>query len=278
MLGKNPGKSPFERIEARLQSLIEGSLSVLVSWGSIPQTLAHALANAMHSGLQLSQDGHQLAPGSYTIQVNPERLPYWQADPMLLEIVGQHFTQAAREEGIIFSAGPTLLLAIDPALPLNGVRVLASSGRLSLADTAAFKTPSDAPHPLDNIPLNAFLIVNGSQTFPLRQAVINIGRRLDNHVSIDDPRVSRTHAQLRAIHGSYVIFDLKSTGGTYVNGQRITQYNLNPGDVISLAGVPIIYGQESLNQANRTVQKLPPGTTQNLRKPVDPAIPKKRHP
>lgn len=87
--------------------------------------------------------------------------------------------------------------------------------------------------------------MEGTKVFPLTQSVINIGRRLDNHIVIDDPRVSRRHAQLRAIRGWYILFDLNSTGGTYVNGQRVTQSILYPGDVISLAGVPLIYGQDN---------------------------------
>jgi len=66
----------------------------------------------------------------------------------------------------------------------------------------------------------------------------------DNHLVIDDPRVSRLHAQLRIVRGQFVIFDLDSTGGTFVNGQRIHQYTLRAGDVISLAGVPLVFGQE----------------------------------
>jgi pSer/pThr/pTyr-binding forkhead associated (FHA) protein len=75
--------------------------------------------------------------------------------------------------------------------------------------------------------------------------VINIGRRLDNQLVIDDPRISRSHAQLRAIKGRFVIFDLNSTGGTFVNGERTSQSVMYPGDVISLAGVPLVYGQDN---------------------------------
>jgi len=53
---------------------------------------------------------------------------------------------------------------------------------------------------------------------------------------------------LRVIKGSYVIFDLDSSGGTFVNGARIHQITLNPGDVISIAGVPVVFGQESASQ------------------------------
>ena len=95
------------------------------------------------------------------------------------------------------------------------------------------------------IPENAFLIVEGVKVFPLKLPVINIGRRLDNNVVVDDPRVSRNHAQLRAIKGRFVVFDLNSTGGTFVNGQRANQSVLYPGDVISLAGVSLIFGQDN---------------------------------
>jgi pSer/pThr/pTyr-binding forkhead associated (FHA) protein len=95
------------------------------------------------------------------------------------------------------------------------------------------------------MPENAFLIVEGVKVFPLTAPVVNIGRRLDNQLIIDDPRVSRNHAQLRSIKGRYVVFDLNSTGGTFVNGQRTSQSVLYPGDVISLAGVALIFGQDN---------------------------------
>ncbi len=95
------------------------------------------------------------------------------------------------------------------------------------------------------IPEDAFVIVDGIKVIPLSQPLIRIGRRLENNLVLDDPRVSRTHAELRAINGRYVLFDLNSTGGTYVNGVKITQSVVYPGDVISLAGVNLVYGQKN---------------------------------
>ncbi len=95
------------------------------------------------------------------------------------------------------------------------------------------------------IPEDAFVIVDGIKVIPLNQPLIRIGRRLENNLVLDDPRVSRTHAELRAINGRYVLFDLNSTGGTFVNGLRITQSVVYPGDVISLAGVNLVYGQKN---------------------------------
>jgi pSer/pThr/pTyr-binding forkhead associated (FHA) protein len=93
-------------------------------------------------------------------------------------------------------------------------------------------------------PKNAFLVLQGTRVIPLNQPVVKIGRRLDNHIILQDPRVSRSHAEIKLINDRFVIFDLNSTGGTYVNGRRSTQSVLYPGDVISLAGVIFIYSQE----------------------------------
>jgi pSer/pThr/pTyr-binding forkhead associated (FHA) protein len=103
---------------------------------------------------------------------------------------------------------------------------------------------------------NAFLIVNGLSTYPLTQMVINIGCDPTNQLVLEDPRVSRMHAQLRFITDRFVIFDLDSKEGTFVNGVSITSHVLNPGDVIMLAGVPLVYGQETSSQLGYT-QELP---------------------
>ncbi len=92
----------------------------------------------------------------------------------------------------------------------------------------------------------AFLIVNGADLFALNQPVISIGRRIDNSLVINDPRVSRTHAEVRCFRGRYVVFDMDSSGGTYVNGKRVTHSIVYDGDVISLAGVQLIFRQSNL--------------------------------
>ena len=67
---------------------------------------------------------------------------------------------------------------------------------------------------------------------------------MDNHIILEDPRVSRSHAQIKLVNDSFMIFDMNSTGGTFVNGERTEQSVLYPGDVVSLAGVVFIFSQE----------------------------------
>ncbi len=94
------------------------------------------------------------------------------------------------------------------------------------------------------LPPNAYLIA-GEKVQPLDKPIITIGRSLENQLVIDHPSVSRNHAQLRALNGHFVLFDLSSSAGTFINGQRISQAALYPGDVISIAEIALIYGQDN---------------------------------
>ena len=68
-----------------------------------------------------------------------------------------------------------------------------------------------------------------------------IGRDQQNDVVLDDPRVSRKHAEIRLRLGRYTLYDLQSTNGTYVNGRRVAEVVLNDGDRISVAGLDLIF-------------------------------------
>ena len=118
----------------------------------------------------------------------------------------------------------------------------------------------DSEGPDHAIPENAFLIIRGTKSVPLKQNIIRIGRYQDNAIVIDDPRVSRHHAELRAINGHFDIFDLNSSGGTYINGMRTDQAILYPGDHISLAGVELLFTQNELlpNRGRRDTSTLTP--------------------
>ena len=96
----------------------------------------------------------------------------------------------------------------------------------------------------ENLPPNAFFVIEGVRIFPLVKAIINIGRSLENDIVIDDLRVSRDHAQLRAVSGQFVLFDLNSSRGTFINGHRIVQAILYPHDTISLGDVLLTFNQE----------------------------------
>ena len=71
--------------------------------------------------------------------------------------------------------------------------------------------------------------------YPLEGDQLTIGRDSTNGVAINDPEVSRRHARLTFQGGKYVLEDLGSTNGTFVNGQRLSgPHVLKAGDVVAL--------------------------------------------
>ena len=83
--------------------------------------------------------------------------------------------------------------------------------------------------------------------FPLEGDQLIIGRDAVNAVAINDAEVSRKHSRLTFQGGKYVIEDLGSTNGTFVNGQRLVSSTvLKPGDVVSL-GEQIVLVYEGLS-------------------------------
>lgn len=237
-------KAKLDYIESRLQAIIENTVR-LFNRGTTDHPLAHQLVAAMRDSAILARNGKIIAPDVYTILVNPDDMPSWQANVGLQDSLAQILIESAQECEVVFPNPPSIRLLADPEIPLKHIKVNAAWMDDKMASTAVVQIMHDQPNDeKDPRPSSAFLIVDGA-IFPLRLVVVNIGRRLDNHLAIDDPRVSRAHAQLRAVHGHYVLFDLNSTGGTYVNGQRISQHGLKAGDVISLSGVPLIYGEDT---------------------------------
>ena len=80
--------------------------------------------------------------------------------------------------------------------------------------------------------------------YRITKTLVSIGRGLDNDLVIDDPRVSRHHAQITFKHGHYLLRDLRSTNGTFVNNQPVEVVVLAPGDVISIGGYEMVFMQE----------------------------------
>ncbi len=77
--------------------------------------------------------------------------------------------------------------------------------------------------------------------FELDQDSYTIGREAGNEIVIEDAQVSRRHATLTRQGASYLLEDIGSTNGTYVNGKRVTApVLLTNGDMIGLADTIVL--------------------------------------
>jgi hypothetical protein len=232
----------LDQLEAQLQDFIEGKLARLSPLRGKQDNLARRLVSAMRASALSTGDGILLAPDRFTVLVHPSQADAIVDDTALLVEFANLLQEIGKEANLHFIKTPVVNIAPNDDVPVDQVDVITRFSEGALGQTS---TLGDSPQVEDgSLPLNAFLIINGIQIFPLDKPVINIGRRSNNHLMIDDPRVSRQHAQIRASHGRFEIFDLESTGGIFVNQQRVTQSVLHAGDVISLAGIHLIYGQE----------------------------------
>jgi two-component system, NtrC family, sensor kinase len=76
------------------------------------------------------------------------------------------------------------------------------------------------------------------------EGAISIGREAGNAVQVDDNEVSRRHAEIRRVGDTYVLGDLKSSNGTFVNDIRVERVELTSGDRIRLGRTVLIYAKD----------------------------------
>ncbi len=75
-------------------------------------------------------------------------------------------------------------------------------------------------------------------------SVLNIGRLDTNDIVLDDYKVSREHAVLKFSGVDFLLLDLASTHGTYVNGERVERCSVGFGDKIQIMGHELVLSRE----------------------------------
>ncbi|MCC7207123.1 MAG: FHA domain-containing protein [Anaerolineae bacterium] len=237
-------KGRLSQVEQRIAQLVEGGFARLFADRLQPREVAVRLARAMDDTAEPSPDG-PIAPDAYLVYLNPDDLDaLLAAHPDLDRRLAEGLVEIATRAGLRLVQTPTVAIRPDPDLPPHSVMVEAYHTRSEGPPTSVMEAVRDEdaePPSAPARPRNAHLVLRGMDYIPLDKPIVTIGRRADNHIVIDDPRVSRAHAQLRIRFSRYVVYDLNSKGGTYVNGHRVSECILRPGDVISLAGVPLVY-------------------------------------
>jgi hypothetical protein len=256
-------QSILTKIESRLQVFFEGGAIGLFPDGD-SAGLAQMLTAAMQAEIQQQPDGAPfdgapsngalLAPNVYTLIVCPDMECTLPDKIDLLNNLAALLQRSGEEANLYFLSPPVVRVITDAGLAPHEIQVLATFSRTDAADTTVLPlTPrlvsttdwsQVSSNGMEKIPA-AFLIVGGNRTVPLPRQGLTIGRQSDLSLVLKNPQVSRLHAQIRLVQDRYVIFDLDSRAGTYVNGQRVTQSVLHPGDVISLAGIQLVFGQEA---------------------------------
>jgi hypothetical protein len=123
-----------------------------------------------------------------------------------------------------------------PSQPADQVAGLAQTQRI---DAAALRQAVAA------VPEHSRLVFTSGPlagvAVALDKPMILVGRALDNDVVLEEPRVSRYHAEIHLRGGRFHLRDMKSTNGSTVNGQEVSERALQDGDCVSFAGVEMLF-------------------------------------
>lgn len=117
---------------------------------------------------------------------------------------------------------------------------------------------------------------NPGETFELNKDVLTMGRDVTNDIVLADPEVSRQHARIKRTPGGYVLEDLGSTNGSFVNGERLVSPRvLNPGDLVGLGEDVTLTFEAAAAESAATVMAGPgygqPQQPAQQRQPTPPA-------
>jgi hypothetical protein len=247
------------RFEEIIQTLVEGTFARLFAGRLRPLEVANALARALEDHAVPGSGDVPQAPNHYWVALNPSDYDALLAQqPDLGADLARHLFDLAHQMGFALPDPPDVSLASQADVPLHQARVSArwlpaDSDTTSEEGQGTRQMPLPSDRAVDEnpaLPTRPFLILEGQRHVAVLSSTISLGRSLDNDIIVDDARVSRQHAQLRLRYDRYVIYDLGSTGGTTVNGYPVQECVLEAGDVISLAGVEIIYGEDTPTPAS----------------------------
>jgi len=199
------------------------------------------------------------------IHVSAADYPIWFNNQMDLVNLSQTLMEIGQKMELPISSPPAFHIFADSNMQTGQITIQTTHPAENTADTQLLGHPSSSNAGLcetnrtdevKEIEKTAYLTNSDSTVFMLDKTVTNIGRKEGNDIVISDQRVSRQHAQIRRSLNSYVIFDLNSTSGTFVNERKIQHHRLISGDVISFGGIVYIFFEEDAEPEDDITKNL----------------------
>ncbi|MBA4384805.1 MAG: hypothetical protein C0410_08720 [Anaerolinea sp.] len=239
----------LDHIENRIKEIFEKS-SDLLPWTDHTAVLVRHFCESLRQFLLENPDCLRSSPAEIRVFISPEELKQWNRMPAWQKIMQDAFTATVVELNCKPDMMPELILMARNSLQ-DGQMVFDIEEKPSAKEkTGAVSLSKPIIAQKQKVkPESGRVLINLDKSIPVNKSVINLGRKSSNDVVLSDLRVSRFHAQIRKTKEGYMIFDVGSTGGTFVNGDRITSHVLKSGDVISLAGYSLIFTNERDNDA-----------------------------
>ena len=246
-------------LETRIQSIFENSLSSIIPFQKQDDRFTLQVIQEVTSLYHSHANQNPYAPNYFVIIAHPEITSHIEGRPGLVEELTGSIEKEGKEIGLIFQSRPIISICSDESMNLREIKVIGTYREGGLLETKGMDLAKPSGDMEKTSKKTAYLVIPNSRIIPLEQLAVNIGRKVDNDIVIDDPSVSRIHAQIRMFQDKYLIIDLNSSGGTYINGEKVKQKFLQPGDVISLAGVSMVFNVDfsDSSEDNQETQTTP---------------------
>ena len=256
----------LQRFERRLGGLVEGAFAKVFKGDVQPVEVASALQREIDDRKTVVGQGKVLVPNDFVVELgghDHERLSPWaeQLGSELATMVSEH----AAEQRYSFVGPVTVALELMNDVDTGTFRIrsgvsagaVADGGRLTVGSEGA-SSRGAAGTPPNALPGRPRLVVTtggkapaGSpesrgeeQVLHLTHSVTVIGRAAEADLRINDPGVSRRHAEIRLESGRFVAVDLGSTNGVRVNEVAVTRRELRPGDRIELGSTTLVFQRD----------------------------------
>ena len=246
----------FRNIEARLEGLVQGMFSRAFSSEVQPIEIARKLAKEMDSHRTASV-ARVYVPNEYTVHLSPadrEKLEGYEGS--LAQELSAYLLEHARDRGYELMTRPEIMFNTDERLRLGefGIqaRMVKAPAREGEAPSQAeegrtmvYSVPPAAPEaPEPTLPVARGMLEVEGRTVALVADPSTVGRSDECDVVLNDPNVSRRHAELRMQGGEWHVVDLGSTNGVKVNGRAVSSARLREGDRITLGTSTAIFHLE----------------------------------
>ena len=209
----------LEKLEATLRSALEGAARLLP--GKLhPLELAAQLRAAMDSSQVISTETGYVA-NRYRVLLHPEDFePLAELAADIEAQLAHHLQEYAGQQGYGGSPRITVKITSDCEVARGSAKVTSTFDRSLLPAELAM---------VGGLPAQVFEVTKAAE----------IGRSAQCPIHLPEPSVSRHHARLEWTYQGWLLRDLGSSNGSYVNGERRSEQLLSDDDLIQLGDIQL---------------------------------------
>lgn len=221
----------LSRFERRIEELVNRPFARAFKAEVQPVEIASALQRECDDRAAIVSRGRTIVPNAFTVALGPtdaDRLGLY-AEPLSAELAGL-VREHADEQRYALLGPVSIRFDRDDNLE-TGRFLIRSSVEAGATPRSSAEGPTSRAVPWLEV---------GTTTYALASGTTTLGRGTDVDLRIDDPGVSRHHAEIHRAGGDVTVVDLGSTNGVLVDGQRVSQARLRDGSQITVGSTTLV--------------------------------------